>query len=138
MNEGLRRRLIEGAVAMNESGLNQGTAGNVSIRCEGGMLVTPSGMAYTELAPEDVVWIDQDGRAHGRRKPSSEWRFHLDIYRQREDIKSVVHCHPPHATAASADLPGHGRPPTKAAVPRRTTTPSARVPVRFADAAPES
>ena len=99
MNEGLRRRLIEGAVAMNESGLNQGTAGNVSIRCEGGMLVTPSGMAYTELVPEDVVWIDQDGRVHGRRKPSSEWRFHLDIYRQREDARAIVHAHPPFATS---------------------------------------
>ena len=46
-----------------------------------------------------MVWIDQDGRAHGRRKPSSEWRFHLDIYRQREDARAIVHAHPPFATS---------------------------------------
>ena len=98
MSGELRQRLIDSAVAMNESSLNQGTAGNVSVRSGDGMLITPSGMDYSELAPEDVVLINAEGHPDGRRRPSSEWRFHLDIYRQRDDAQAVVHAHPPFAT----------------------------------------
>ncbi len=94
MSDSLRRQLIDVAVAMNESGLNQGTSGNVSARYEDGMLITPSGMDYAGLAPEDIVFVNAEGAADGRRKPSSEWRFHLEIYRHRKEAGAVVHAHP--------------------------------------------
>lgn len=94
MNEALRLQLIETAVAMNDSGINLGTSGNLSVRSKDGMLITPSGMPYDALVPQDIVFMDLDGSGQGVRKPSSEWRFHLDIYRQRIDANAVVHAHP--------------------------------------------
>jgi len=94
----LRGAVIETAIAMNRSGINQGLAGNVSARWQDGMLITPSGMHYEELATADIVFVDGRGEPQGERKPSSEWRFHLDIYRQRDDAKAVVHAHPPFCT----------------------------------------
>ena len=55
MTRVLRKQLIETAQAMNASGLNQGTAGNLSVRCDEGMLITPSGMEYANLAVDDIV-----------------------------------------------------------------------------------
>jgi len=56
MTEALRQQLIETAIAMNASGLNQGTSGNLSVRSEKGMLITPSGMDYAGLSLDDIVW----------------------------------------------------------------------------------
>ncbi|CCQ75289.1 class II aldolase/adducin family protein [Magnetospira sp. QH-2] len=88
------RTVIHTALAMNAQGLNRGSAGNVSLRLGDGFLVTPSGMAYPDLLPEDVVWVGLDGRwdRHGR-KPSSEWQFHQAIYAARPEINAVVHTH---------------------------------------------
>jgi L-fuculose-phosphate aldolase len=94
MTGGLRQQLIDTALAMNASGLNQGTSGNVSVRCEGGFLITPSGMDYAGLSADDIVWMDVDGNTRGLRKPSSEWRFHAAIYQHREEANAVLHAHP--------------------------------------------
>ena len=94
-----RVQLIETAVAMNASGLNQGAAGNLSVRCEDGMLITPSGMDYNGLTPDDIVWMDLDGNSRGRRNPSSEWRFHAAIYQHRSEANAVLHAHPVSCTA---------------------------------------
>jgi len=99
MNDTERRRLIDAAVEMNRSGINQGTAGNLSVRSEGGMLITPSGMAYTALEPGDVVFLDGSGNPQGRRLPSSEWRIHHDIYAARPDAGAILHAHPVACTA---------------------------------------
>lgn len=95
----LRRQLIETAMAMNASGINSGTSGNLSVRCGQGMLITPSGMEYTELQVTDIVELDADGATQSHRKPSSEWRIHHDIYRRREDARAIVHAHPVHSAA---------------------------------------
>lgn len=95
----LRRDLIAQCLAMNASGINQGTAGNLSARVDGGMLVTPSGVPYETLAPEDLVTVRADGTYEHRLEPSSEWRFHRDIYAARPDVHAIVHAHPPHCTA---------------------------------------
>lgn len=95
----LRRELIAQALAMNASGINQGTSGNLSVRVAGGMLVTPSGVPYDTLAPDDLVLVNADGSYTHRLKPSSEWRFHRDIYAARPDVNAIVHAHPPHCTA---------------------------------------
>ena len=99
MTDALRQQLIETAVAMNASGLNQGTSGNLSIRYEEGMLITPSGMDYAALTPDDIVWMDFEGNCRGTRKPSSEWRFHAAIYRHHAEANAVLHAHPVNCTA---------------------------------------
>jgi L-fuculose-phosphate aldolase len=99
MTETLRLQLIETARAMNRSGINQGTAGNLSARCDDGMLITPSGVPYDSLEAADIVRLDGQGRASGARKPSSEWRIHYDVYRGRPDARAILHAHPVHCTA---------------------------------------
>ena len=94
MTEILRQQLIDTALAMNTSGLNQGTSGNLSARFEGGFLITPSGMDYAGLSTNDIVWMDYEGNTQGVRKPSSEWRFHAAIYQHRAEANAVLHAHP--------------------------------------------
>jgi L-fuculose-phosphate aldolase len=94
----LRLAIVQTARRMNALGINRGKAGNVSARIEGGFLVTPSALPYDETAAEDIVAIDEQGAARGRRKPSSEWRFHRDIYAARNDAAAIVHTHSPFAT----------------------------------------
>jgi L-fuculose-phosphate aldolase len=95
----LRAQLIQTCLEMDEVGINQGTAGNASARFGGGLLITPTGVAYRDLQPDDIVFMHADGRTEGRLEPSSEWRFHLDILNARPDVGAVVHAHPTYATA---------------------------------------
>lgn len=94
MNTELHRQLIETAISMNVSGINRGTSGNLSVRTDSGFLISPSGMDYTELVPEDIVAMNLDGEWGGSNPPSSEWRIHRDIYIRREDALAIVHAHP--------------------------------------------
>jgi len=88
------------ARAMNASGINRGAAGNVSVRVGDSFVITPTGMSYDDCLPEDMVTVSiDDGAATGRRKPSSEWRFHRDIYAARAEAGAIVHCHSSFATA---------------------------------------
>lgn len=93
----LRQEVIDTCLKMNEMGINQGTSGNVSVRCgsdpKEGFFLTPSSIRYDRLTPEDIVRMDLDGKVEGPHKPSSEWRFHLDIMREREDAGAIVHTH---------------------------------------------
>ena len=79
----LREKLIDTVRHMAVAGLNKGTAGNLSVRAdegsESGFLITPTGMVYASLKPEDIVFMRLDGTHSGQRKPSSEWRFHRDL-----------------------------------------------------------
>jgi len=94
----LRRQVLTVARAMNEQGLNQGTAGNVSVRTENGFLITPSALPYDRCRPEDLVAMDLAGHARGARRPSTEWRLHRDIYAGRQEAGAVLHAHPPWCT----------------------------------------
>lgn len=94
-----RRAVLDTALAMSRQGLSPGRSGNVSARCAGGVLITPSGVAYEEIAPADIVRVGLDGAvAAGQRKPSSELHFHLATYRARPDVGAIVHTHSLHAT----------------------------------------
>jgi L-fuculose-phosphate aldolase len=96
----LREKIIKTALQLNSTGLSAGSSGNVSARVENeGFLITPSGVKYHKLRAEDIVFMDFDGDVQGTFVPSSEWRFHLDIYKQRRSAKAIVHAHPPYATA---------------------------------------
>lgn len=93
----LREHMIAICRKMNQSGINQGTAGNVSARMGEEFLITPSSLDYDRMEPDDIVRMDYEGTYVGRR-PSSEWRFHRDILRERTDINVVLHCHSIYAT----------------------------------------
>ncbi len=93
-----RREMVETGRRMNASGINQGTAGNISLRNPAGFLITPTSLPYDQMEPEDIVQMSFDGTYEGRRRPSSEWRFHRDIQQARQDINVVLHCHSVYAT----------------------------------------
>jgi len=99
--EAERKAVVRFGLKMVESGLTTGTGGNLSIidRNSGRVAVSPSGIEYAGLQPEDVVLTDLDGNIlDGDCKPSSELGFHLSLYRQRQDVQAVVHTHSPYAT----------------------------------------
>ena len=104
----LAQQVIDTCLAMNASGINQGSAGNVSVRFGDGFLITPSGMAYDRLAPEHIVLVNHHGECQDELNPSSEWRMHYDIYRNRPEAGAVLHAHSTFATAISClreDIP---------------------------------
>lgn len=97
----LREAIIAKCRWMNESGLNQGTSGNISVRHGDRMLVTPSAVPYDIMKPEMIAAMPLEGSYGewtGPLLPSTEWRFHLDIMRDRPDVGSVVHTHSTYAT----------------------------------------
>jgi len=85
---------------MVSSGLVAGTWGNISVRLsDDALLITPSGIPYTELEADDLVVVKLEGEVvKGRLKPSSETRMHTAIYRQRQDVMGIVHTHSPYAS----------------------------------------
>ena len=106
--ESLAQQVIDVCLAMNASGINQGSAGNVSVRFGTGFLITPSGLPYERLLPADIVLVDLDGNCEDALNPSSEWRMHRDIYAHRPEAGAVLHAHSTFATALSClrlDIP---------------------------------
>lgn len=107
MSEGATE-LIACARAMSAAGLNKGTAGNLSVRHGEGFFITPTGMDYASLEPADIPWMSLAGESKGRRKPSSEWRFHRDIYAARPEAGAILHAHSPFAVSLAClrrDIP---------------------------------
>ncbi len=97
----LRQAIVEACRELNASGLNQGTSGNVSARLGERLLITPSGVPYAEMTPEMIAAMSLEsdyGSWEGPLKPSSEWRFHLDLARARPEFGAIVHAHAPYAT----------------------------------------
>ncbi len=101
-NEALRKEIIETAIAFNETGLSIGASGNLSARTDKGYLITPTCLAYQELKPEDLIEMNLQGeQLSGDLKPSSEWRFHQDVFIARSDNNAIIHVHSPYATSIS-------------------------------------
>jgi L-fuculose-phosphate aldolase len=106
-----RAAVVATAQSINPHGLGVNKAGNVSLRCRrgdvDGALLTPTGLPYARLVADDLAFVPlaAPGRPRGRRAPSSEWRFHVDIYTRRDDVGAIVHTHSPAATALAV----HGR-----------------------------
>ena len=108
-----RENLLKIAQKLIETGLNKGTAGNASVRCDGGFLVTPSGMAVEDMSAASMVQMAFDGsyeqgKIQPNIKPSSEWRFHRDILASRTDVNAIVHTHSMFATTLAClhkDIP---------------------------------
>ncbi|MGF1553335.1 MAG: class II aldolase/adducin family protein [Paracoccaceae bacterium] len=97
----LRQAIVGSCRRMNALGINQGTSGNISARYEDRMLISPSATPYDAMEPEMVASMPLDGDYgawEGPLKPSTEWRFHLDIMRARPDVGATVHAHPTFCT----------------------------------------
>ena len=107
-HEAKRVALVEAYRALLAEGLIVGKAGNVSMRIETGLLITPSAVPAAEMTPQDIAVVPFEGKAAG--KPSSEWRFHRDLMLARPDLTAVVHTHSPNATAIATQIsrPRHG------------------------------
>ncbi len=113
----LREEIVETARDIERLGINQGTSGNVSARWEGGFLITPSGIPPRDLDVRSIVHLPMDidstslsTLSSDQMRPSSEWRFHRDIYQARPEISAIVHTHSTAATAIaihSRDIPAH-------------------------------
>lgn len=98
-----RREIINTGILLSEKGLIQGTGGNISCRTDKGFLITPSGMDYRGLIPEDIVLMDLGGEViEGNRTPSIERNMHMQIYLSRKDVNAVIHTHSIYATAIAA------------------------------------
>ncbi len=96
----LRQAIVDQCRRMNAIGLNQGTSGNISARCGERMLITPSAVPSDEMTAEMIASMPIEGPIEGDHgawegplKPSSEWRFHLDLTRARPDLGAIVHTH---------------------------------------------
>lgn len=99
--QALREAIVETLRATSRLGLVRGTSGNASVRLPDGFLVSPTGIPYDRMRPEQVVRMRWDGSFDGEVLPSSEWRFHRDILFHRREFDAIVHTHSMHATALS-------------------------------------
>lgn len=97
----LSKQIIAACLKMREDGVNQGTAGNISVRFKDGMLITPSGMPYEIMKPEDIVFVNSKGEAEKDKIPSSEWRFHLSILKDNPNFNAVIHNHAVYSSMVS-------------------------------------
>ena len=94
-----RKLLCDACSKLYGKDLLVSAGGNVSMRLDNGILITPSGRNKGSLLPEDIVKMNMDGKVIGKGKPSMEYKFHLELYRLRNDVNAVVHCHPIFCTA---------------------------------------
>ena len=108
-----RSQIIEYSLKLNSTNLSPLRSGNISVKAKedniDGYLITPSGKKYESLKPEDIVFMGLNKEVEKNdsgNNPSSEWRFHRDIYINKKEAHAIVHAHSPHATAVSS----HGKP----------------------------
>ena len=104
-----RNQIIEYSLKLNSTNLSPLRSGNISVRVKeddkDGYLITPSGKKYETLKPEDIVFMglnEETEKNDSDNKPSSEWRFHRDIYVDKKNAQAIVHAHSLHATAVSS------------------------------------
>ena len=85
---------------MYENGFVAANDGNISVKINDRILITPTGVSKGYMSPEMMILVDLDGKQlEGERRPSSEIKMHLQVYKEDENVKSVVHAHPPFATS---------------------------------------
>ena len=96
-----KKEVIKFAKLLNHRKLSALRSGNISLRHKDGFLITPSGKKYSSLKVKDIVFVNLKGEFNKKQKPSSEWRFHQDIYISKTKAKAIVHSHSTNATALS-------------------------------------
>jgi len=98
----LKSEIIKFSKMLNIKKLSALRSGNISIRYKDGFLITPSGKKYSSLKTKDIVFVNLKGEYDkGKEKPSSEWKFHQDIYLNKKEANAIVHTHSTNATAIS-------------------------------------
>ena len=97
-----KSEIIKYSKMLNKKKLSALRSGNISLRYKEGFLITPSGKKYSSLKDKDIVFVSLDG-SYDKKKgiPSSEWKFHQDIYINKKEAKAIVHAHSINATAVS-------------------------------------
>ena len=99
----LRSEIIKYSKMLNDKKLSALRSGNISVRYKDGFLITPSGKKYSSLKSKDIVFVTLEGKFDRNKGiPSSEWRFHQDIYNNKKEAKAIVHAHSTNATAVSS------------------------------------
>ena len=92
---------------LNTKNLSTLRSGNISVRYKSGFLITPSGKKYLTLKNKDIVFVSLKGEFDKKKGiPSSEWKFHQDIYKNKKEAKAIVHAHSTNATAVSSHNKG--------------------------------
>ena len=103
----LKSEIIKYSKMLNSKKLSALRSGNISARFKDGFLITPSGKKYSSLNEKDIVFVSLDGSFDPKKGiPSSEWKFHQDIYINKKDAKAIVHAHSTNATAISTHKKG--------------------------------
>ena len=103
----LRTEIIKYSRMLNSKKLSALRSGNISLRYKNGFLITPSGKKYSTLKNKDIVFVSLSGKYDKKNgSPSSEWKFHQDIYIKKKDAKAIVHAHSTNATAVSTHKRG--------------------------------
>ena len=98
----LKSEIIKYSKMLNSKKLSALRSGNISLRFKNGFFITPSGKRYSSLKNSDIVFVSLNGYFDKKKGiPSSEWKFHQDIYRNKKDAKAIVHAHSVNATAVS-------------------------------------
>ena len=102
----LRSAVIKYSKKLNSTSLSALRSGNISVRSrekkKDGFYITPSGAKYSSLKSKDIVFVSLKGKFDKKKGiPSSEWRFHQDIYVNKKEAKAIVHAHSTCATAVS-------------------------------------
>ena len=98
----IKSEIIKYSKMMNIKKLSALRSGNISSRYKNGFLITPSGKKYSSLKNKDIVFVSLTGKFDKKKGiPSSEWKFHQDIYNIKKDAKAIVHAHSTNATAVS-------------------------------------
>jgi L-fuculose-phosphate aldolase len=98
----IRRAIVEVYDELARRGMNFSSAGNVSVRCGDGMLVTPTGCTEETLKPSHIVATGFDGAHAGKYLPSSEWAMHAEVYRRVPSTGAVIHTHADNCVALAA------------------------------------
>ena len=98
----LRFEVIQYAKMLNSKKLSTLRSGNISVRYKDGFLITPSGAKYSSLKKKDIVFVSLKGIFDKKKGiPSSEWKFHQDIYKNKREATAIVHAHSTNATAVA-------------------------------------
>ena len=103
----LSSEIIRYSKMLNTKNLSTLRSGNISVRYKSGFLITPSGKKYLTLKNKDIVFVSLKGEFDKKKGiPSSEWKFHQDIYKNKKEAKAIVHAHSTNATAVSSHNKG--------------------------------
>ena len=94
-----KQEIIEFGKQLYDKNLTFATSGNISVKTDEGILITASGTALGRLVEDDIVLVDFEGNVRSGAKPSSEKMLHIEIYKQRPDVKAIIHTHPVNLTS---------------------------------------